>query len=70
MVRNRSESCQALTVAEAAAEIGCHPQYLRQQMAKKEWDLGKVVPPKKAGGQHDYRIFRAKLDKFLGKEDT
>ncbi|MBO5068774.1 MAG: hypothetical protein J6C37_00185 [Roseburia sp.] len=55
-------------MAEAAAEIGCHPEYLRRQMARKKWDLGNVVPPEKPGGQHEYRIFRAKLDRFLGKE--
>lgn len=52
----------------AAKEIGCHPQYLREQMKKKKWDLGQVVPPAKNGVKHEYWIFRAKLDKFLGIE--
>lgn len=54
----------------AAAEIGCHVQYLRERMKDKSWDLGRVVPPKKRGGKYEYWIFRAKLDKFLGIERT
>lgn len=59
---------QRVSVANAAKEIGCNTEYLRRQMKNKQWDLGRVVPPKKVGGQHEYFIFRTKLDKFLGIE--
>lgn len=59
---------QRVSVFEAAAEIGCHPQYLRQQMRTGKWDLGNVVKPSRNGSRCEYFIFRAKLDKFLGKE--
>lgn len=59
---------QRVTVIDAAKEIGCDPDYLRQKMKKKTWDLGMVVPPSKPGGRYEYFIFRAKLDKFLGRE--
>jgi hypothetical protein len=66
--KERAENCQRVDVADAAAEIGCHPQYLRQMMRSKKWDLGRVVMPQTANGQCMYLIFRAKLDKFLGIE--
>lgn len=59
---------QRVSVFEAAAEIGCHPQYLRQQMRTGKWDLGIVVKPPCNCSRFQYFIFRAKLDKFLGKE--
>lgn len=67
-LKERAENCQRVSIADAAAEIGCHPQYLRQQMRKKKWDLGQVIPPQQRGGQHEYFVFRPKLDRFLGKE--
>lgn len=67
-LKEKSENCQRVSVADAATEIGCHPQYLRQMMRDKKWDLGKVVYPKQKGGQCTYLVFRPKLDKFLGKE--
>ena len=66
--KERAENCQRVSVAEAAAEIGCHQQYLRNQMRAKKWDLGRVVLPEKKGGQCMYLIFRPKLDRFLGLE--
>jgi hypothetical protein len=69
-LKEKSENCQRVDVADAAEEIGCHPEYLRRRMAAKDWDLGRVVPPKKVGGKREYLIFRPKLDRFLGKEDA
>lgn len=66
--KEKSAICQRVSVNDAAAEIGCHPQYLRQQMREKKWDLGHVIPPKRAGKQYAYIVLRAKLDKFLGIE--
>lgn len=60
--------CERIDTNTAAQMIGCHPQYLRQQMRRKKWDLGQVVYPKDGKGQCTYLIFKAKLDRFLGKE--
>lgn len=65
-LKTKDASCQRVSVPDAAKEIGCDPDFLRQQMKKKKWDLGIVVPPTKAGGNYTYYIFRPKLDKFLG----
>lgn len=62
-----AENCQYIRPEDAAAEIGCHVQYLRVKMAKKEWDLGRVEYTKDKGGKNKYFVFRNKLDKFLGK---
>lgn len=59
---------QRLTVKQAAAEIGCDPEYLRRQMRSGKWDLGSVIRPSKGGSIYQYFIFRAKLDKLLGIE--
>lgn len=58
---------QRVRVEDAAREIGCAPEYLRRQMKAGKWNLGEVVKPQVSGCQHEYFIFRAKLDKFLGK---
>ena len=59
---------ERLTLTEAASEIGCHPEYVRRQMACGNWDLGTVVKKKNRNGCNQYFVFRSKLDKFLGKE--
>ena len=64
-----AETCQRISVPDAAKEIGCDPDYLRQKMKRKEWDLGVVVPPVKGKKMYTYFIFRAKLDRFLGIEN-
>ena len=66
--KEKDASCQRVTTAEAAKEIGCDVDYLRQMMKKKKWDLGEVIPPTQPRGIYRYLIFRPKLDKFLGKE--
>lgn len=68
-LKKKTEECQRVSVPNAAKEIGCSPDYLRQKMKRKEWDLGVVVPPKKPRGIYQYFIFRSKLDKFLGIEN-
>ena len=57
---------ESLTVKEAAKEIGCNPQYLRERMQEGIWDLGTCVKPK-GNKTFRYYVFRTKLDKFLGK---
>ena len=54
-----------VSIEEAAREIGCCKEYLRQQMARGEWDIGVVV--KRRGKRNYYKVFRGKLDAFLGK---
>ncbi|MGN0346518.1 MAG: hypothetical protein ACI4DU_04455 [Lachnospiraceae bacterium] len=57
-----------VSVKDAAAEIGCAPEYLRRQMKSGRWDIGEVVKPERGKTQYEYFIFRAKLDRFLGNE--
>lgn len=65
-LKPKDTTCQRVSVADAAKEIGCDADFLRQMMKKKKWDLGTVVPPTRTGGIYTYYIFRPKLDKFLG----
>lgn len=58
-----------VTVKEAAREIGCTPEYLRRMLKSGRWNLGEVIKPGRGGKEHEYFIFRSKLDKFLGLED-
>lgn len=61
---------QRVAVADAAKEIGCAPEYLRRQMKNGHWDLGSVIKPVRGSTNYNYFIFRTKLDKFLGKEQS
>lgn len=72
--KEREIKSKRVSVKDAAAEIGCAPEYLRRQMKSGRWNIGEVVKPdvksdKKQKKQCEYFIFRAKLDKFLGKEE-
>lgn len=58
---------EKVPVEQAARMIGCAPEYLRRQMKAKVWDLGQVVRPSRGGSKYRYYIFRAKLERFLGK---
>ena len=58
-----------LTAEEAAKEIGCRPEKVRMRMRQRIWNLGRAIPPEKAGTKvWTYEIMRNKLDAFLGKE--
>ncbi len=57
---------QRVSVPDAAKEIGCDQNYLRQQMRRGEWDLGSYVRPGRGKKKASYFVFRNKLDKFLG----
>lgn len=59
---------QRVSLLDAAVEIGCAPQALREHMKKGLWDLGEVVPPDRGSKNYRYYVFRRKLDRFLGKE--
>ena len=67
--------CERVSLPQAAKEIGVAPQLIRERMQldksdPRYWDLGEVIPSKtgKPNARNTYLIFRAKLDKFLGKE--
>lgn len=62
--------CQRVPTKQAAKEIGCAEQYLREQMRYGAWDLGSVIKPKRGGTNYRCYIFRSKLDKFLGREES
>lgn len=51
----------------AARIIGVLPQYLHQEMAAGNMDIGFVVKGKK---RNNYIILRAKLEKFIGRKIT
>lgn len=60
---------EKVPIKQAAEEIGCAPEYLRRQMKAGRWPIGEVVRPPRGGTNYRYFIFRARLDKFLGKEE-
>lgn len=57
---------ERVSTEEAAKEIGCNPQYLRERIKAGDWDLGTCVKPR-GNKTCSYYVFRTKLDKFLGK---
>lgn len=61
---------ERVSVVEAAKELGCAPQAVREMMKRGRWDLGEVIPPDSSAGKqfYSYYIYRAKLNRFLGKE--
>lgn len=62
---------ERVSLKDAAAELGCSQQCVREHMKRGVWDLGSVVrnPDKRSNKQYSYYIYRRKLDKILGKED-
>ena len=58
---------EKVPIAQAAAEIGCTPQTIREKMYSGEWDLGAYYKKKNSCQKARYYIHRSKLDKFLGK---
>lgn len=59
--------CERVSVAEAAKELGCAQQAVREQMKRGTWDLGYVVQTGKSGRKYAYYIYREKLNKHLGR---
>lgn len=61
---------EILTAAEAAREIGCTPQKVRERMKRGLWDLGDVIDKNKLGRveKNEYNIHRLKLEKFIGRK--
>ena len=60
---------ELLTAEEAAREIGCTGQKVRERMKRGLWDLGEVINKDKLGrsGKNEYNIHRYKLERFLGR---
>lgn len=51
--------------------LGVSSQCLREHMKRGLWDLGEVIPAKTRGGKlMEYNIFRAKLEKKIGRKLT
>ncbi len=58
---------ERLTVEEAAMELGCAKQAVRENMKSGRWDLGSVVPTGNGKKKHNYYIYREKLNRHLGR---
>lgn len=59
---------ERVSLPEAARELGCSPQAVREHMKRGIWNLGEVISPKQRGRKTwEYHIYRRKLDKQLGK---
>ena len=56
-----------LTPKQAARIMGVDPQFLNYQMDMGVWDLG-VIGKSRNGKRNTHIIFRAKLEKILGRE--
>lgn len=69
-LKEKVENCQRVSVPDAAKEIGCDADKLRFLMRTKKIDIGMVISPKEKKGRYQYLIFRAKLDKFLGIDQS
>lgn len=54
-----------VSIETAAAILGIYPQGVRDQMAAGKLDIGLVI---KGKGRNTYRIYRAKLARYLGRE--
>ncbi len=63
---------EIFNAVEAAREIGCTAQKVRERMKRKLWDLGEVIPKEALGNgeKNEYNIFRYKLERFLGHPVT
>lgn len=65
---NSRAPCERVKIEDAAYELGCSKQALREHMKRGIWDLGIVVSPNKSGKKvWEYHIYRSKLDRHLGK---
>lgn len=66
-VSRREPPMERVPTDQAAREIGVAVQTLYYRMEQGEWDLGTVVKSR-TGKTTRHIVFRAKLDRFLGKE--
>ena len=55
-----------VSVMEAARQIGCSPNKVREKMKRGRWKLGIVEPPEKGGRPtYEYFIYQHLIDEFL-----
>lgn len=59
--------CERIPLPEAAQILGCAPQAVREHMKSGVWDLGVVV--RTSPNRYQYHIYRAKLNKMIGRDD-
>lgn len=53
-------------VIEAARQIGCSPNKVREKMKRGRWKLGIVEPPEKGGrSTYEFFIYQHLIDEFL-----
>ena len=60
-------SNNVVPVEQAARELGLAPQGVREYMKRGLIDIGDVLPAIRGKG-YRYKIYRAKLDKHIGKD--
>lgn len=53
---------------EAAKELGMSVATMQYWMKIGKLDIGHVLPPRKGGVNYSYRVYRDKLNKYLGIE--
>lgn len=63
-----TSSSEVIPVKTAAAILGIYPQGVRLLMESGKVDLGLVIKSRGKAGNNTYRIYRAKLAKYLGRD--
>lgn len=60
------KEAQRVSVAEAARQIGCSKNKLREKMKRGRWNIGFVEPPEKGGRPtYEFFIYQHLIDEFL-----
>lgn len=60
--------CERVSVDEAAKILGMAPYMVRFRMKKKTLPIGRAIPPEQTGsGRWEFRIYRALLEKEVGR---
>lgn len=63
--------CERVTIEQAAQELGVSKQSVREHMKRKLWDIGDALSPAQTGKTlWEYHIYRHKLNRHLGREDS
>lgn len=65
-----AKTVQRISVREAASQIGCSPNKVREKMKRGRWKIGIVEPPEKGGRPtYEFFIYQHLLDEFLKTEN-
>ena len=62
------KSSEIITIETAAAILGIRPHGVRILMASGQADLGLVVKGRGRNSHNTYRVYRAKLARYLGRD--